>query len=77
MRVLIIFAALVLLFAVIGWISFSSDQGRSSINLETNEIREDTGEMMDKGSKLLKDAEQEVSPAASLHNNEAEPSTTR
>ena len=63
MRLLILFAALVLLFALIGWISFSSDQGRSSINLETEEIREDTGEMMHKGSELLKDAEDEITPA--------------
>lgn len=65
MRVLIIFAALVLLFALIGWITFSDDDGRTSINLETDEIRQDTGEMMNKGSDLLKDAEQEVAPTNS------------
>ena len=62
MRLLILFAALVLLFALIGWISFSSDPGRSSINIETEEIREDTGEMMHKGSELLQDAEEDVTP---------------
>jgi hypothetical protein len=78
MRVLIIFAALVLLFALIGWITFSNDQGQSSINLETNEIREDTSEMMNKGSDLLKDAEQEVSPSTATTDDAAtEPSTTR
>lgn len=65
MRVLIVFAALVLLFALIGWITFSNDEGRSSINIETDEIRQDTGEMMNKGSDLLKDAEQEVAPTNS------------
>jgi hypothetical protein len=63
MRLFIIFAALVLMFALIGWISFSSGPGRSSINLETEEIREDTGEMMHKGSELLQDAEDEISPS--------------
>jgi hypothetical protein len=78
MRVLIVFAALVLLFALIGWITFSNDQGQSSINLETNEIREDTSEMMHQGSELLKDAEQEVSPStANTDNAAAEPSTNR
>ncbi|MCI0334574.1 MAG: hypothetical protein L0228_15260 [Planctomycetes bacterium] len=62
MRVLIILAALVLLFAVAGWITFSKDSGRSSINLETDEIREDTGQIMHEGSELLKNAEEEVSP---------------
>ena len=61
MRLLLILAAVVLLLAVAGWITFSSDSGRSSINLETDEIREDTGEMMRGGSELLRDAEEEIS----------------
>jgi hypothetical protein len=71
MRVVLIVIALVVLFALIGWISFSNDTGRSSINLETDEIREDTGEMMHKGSELLKEAEEEVAPEP-----DAEPVTT-
>jgi hypothetical protein len=60
MRLLLILAAVVLLLAVVGWISFSSEPGRSSINLETNDIREDTGEIMESGSELLRDAEAEI-----------------
>jgi len=60
MRALLIIAAIVILFALIGWISFSSGPGRSSINLETDEIRQDTGEVMHEGSELLRDAEEEV-----------------
>lgn len=60
MRLLLILAAIVLLLAVAGWITFSSDSGRSSINLETDEIREDTGEMMRSGSELLREAEGEI-----------------
>lgn len=62
MRVLIIVLALVILATLIGWVSFSKEDGRSSINLETDEIRRDTGEIMNKGSELLKEAEQEVNP---------------
>ena len=62
MRVLIIILVLVILAALVGWISFSNEDGRTSINLETTEIREDTGEIMNKGSELLKEAEQEVDP---------------
>lgn len=69
MRVLLIFVAIVVLLALVGWISFSNDPGRSSINLETQEIREDTGEMMHKGSELLREAEGEVAPA---NDNEAD-----
>jgi hypothetical protein len=62
MRALIILLAIVVLLALVGWISFNNSDGRSSINLETQEIREDTGEMMNKGSELLKEAEEEVAP---------------
>ncbi len=61
MRGLIILAAIAALLAVAGWITFSSDTDRSSINLETEEIREDTGQMMQSGSELLHDAEEELS----------------
>jgi hypothetical protein len=71
MRGLIIVIALVVLFALIGWITFSSDSGRSSINIETDEIRQDTGKVMHKGSELLKDAEEEVAP--NRHDDRAEP----
>ena len=71
MRVLIILAAIVILFALVGWITFGNDADRPSINLETEEIRQDTSEMMNKGSELLKDAEEEVDP-----NPDTEPPTT-
>lgn len=62
MRVLLIVAAIVLLLALAGWVSFSSGPGRSSINLETDEIRHDTGDVMESGSELLRDAEDAVAP---------------
>jgi hypothetical protein len=62
MRVLILVVALFVLFALVGWVTFSSESGRSSINVETNEIRQDTGEVLHKGSELLEDAEEEVAP---------------
>jgi hypothetical protein len=63
MRALIILAALVAILALVGWITFSSGPDRSTINLETQEIREDTGEALHRGSELLREAEGEVSPA--------------
>jgi hypothetical protein len=62
MRVLLILAAVVLLLALAGWVSFSSGPGRSSINLETDEIRQDTSEVMETGSELLNGAEDAVAP---------------
>jgi hypothetical protein len=62
MRVLLILVAVLVLLALVGWVTFTNEPGRSSINIETNEIREDTGEVMHKGSELLQDAEQKVTP---------------
>jgi hypothetical protein len=60
MRTLIILAAVVILLALVGWLTFNNEPGRASINLETDEIREDTGEVMRSGSELLRDAEEEI-----------------
>ena len=46
MRAVIVILALVVLCALVGWITFSNGPGRKSINLETDEIREDTKEVM-------------------------------
>jgi hypothetical protein len=62
MRFLIILAVVVLLLAIAGWITFSKDSGRTSINIETNEIREDTGQIMNQGAELLNNAEDEIAP---------------
>jgi hypothetical protein len=62
MRFLIILAVVILLLAIAGWITFSKDSGRTSINIETNEIREDTGAIMNKGANLLNNAENEIAP---------------
>jgi hypothetical protein len=59
-RGLILISAVILLLAIVGWVSFSSGPGRSSINLETDEIRHDTQEVLQTGSEALRDAEQAV-----------------
>jgi hypothetical protein len=53
MRVLIVLIAVVLLLAFVGRISFSSGPGRSSINFEKEEIREDTQEMLEAGDQVI------------------------
>jgi hypothetical protein len=51
---LIIIAAAILIFALIGWISFSTGpDDRSSVNLETGKIRQDTQHAMKSGAELL------------------------
>jgi hypothetical protein len=60
MRALLAVAAVLLILALVGWISFSSDDSRSSINLETEEIKQDTREALESSADLLKDAEKSV-----------------
>lgn len=60
MRALIAIAIVVLILALVGWISFSFSDGRSSINLETEEIKQDTQKALESGSDLLKKVETEL-----------------
>jgi hypothetical protein len=53
MRVLIFLAIVAVLLAFAGWITFNSGPDRTSINLETNEIRQDTQEIVRSGAKML------------------------
>jgi hypothetical protein len=60
MRALIFLVAIVLLLAFAGWISFSAAPGRSSINLETQQIEQDTDRALQSGATLLKKARDSV-----------------
>jgi hypothetical protein len=70
MRGLLFIVAAIFLLALVGWISFSNTPGRSSINLETGEIKQDTQKMMDSGEQLIHRA-QEPDRAAPLPQSEA------
>jgi hypothetical protein len=73
MRLLLILAAAVLVFALIGWISFSrGPDDRASINLETPKIRQDTQHAMQSGAELLHKAGDNVAREANKASN-AEP----
>jgi hypothetical protein len=62
MRALLILIIVIALLAFAGWLTFSSGPGRSSVNIETNEIREDMQEMVRSGAKILDRAEDEIAP---------------
>ena len=63
MRVLIILAIVVVLLAFAGWLSFSYGPGRTSVNLETQEIREDTEEVVRTGARILDNAGDDLESA--------------
>ena len=62
MRALILIAAIILLMALVGWVTFGTGPGRSSINLETEQIRQDTREALESGANAIHKAEEAVRP---------------
>jgi hypothetical protein len=62
MRVLIILVAIIIVFALVGWISFHREPGRASVNIETQEIQEDTKDAMKAGANLLHKAGDDIDP---------------
>jgi len=62
MRALISLVAIVILLVLAGWISFSSLPGRSSINLELQQIETDTDRALESGATLLQKASDSVEP---------------
>jgi hypothetical protein len=65
MRTIIALAIVLLVLALVGWITFSQGDGRSSINVETERIREDTQDALESGSNLLQDAERQLNDRSS------------
>jgi len=60
MRAIILLVVIVLVLALIGWISFSKGPDRSSINIESGRIRQDTKEVMESGAQMLHKAGDKV-----------------
>ena len=46
--------------ALVGWISFSKGPDRTSINIESDKIRQDTKQVMESGAQMLHKAGDEV-----------------
>lgn len=56
MRALIFLVAIVLILSLAGWVTYSKAPGRSSINIETQQIKQDTDRALESGSNLLRKA---------------------
>ncbi len=68
MKAIVGIVAVVLLLAVVGWISFSSSDGTATIKINTEKAKHDIGVLEKEGEKLLGEAEaelQKTSPPAS------------
>ena len=69
MRALILLAAIVLVLALVGWISFSKEPDRASVNIESDRIRQDTKQVMESGAQMLHRAGDKVEAEASRQPN--------
>ena len=72
MRALIVVVVLVLVFALLGWITFSKGPDRASINIESDQIRQDTKQAMESGAELLHKAGDKVQSEADRQPQTAE-----
>lgn len=70
MRALILLAAIVLILALVGWISFSKGPDRASINIESDRIRQDTKQVMESGAQILHKAGDKVESEANRQPSE-------
>jgi hypothetical protein len=61
MRTLIILAAIVVVLALVGWVSFGHGPNRSSINIETDEIRRDADEALERTEEAIEAGKREFS----------------
>jgi hypothetical protein len=69
MRALISLVLLVAILAFFGWVTFSNDPGRSSVNVETEKIERD----MQGISNSVREAGEEIRDSASGHSTDANP----
>jgi len=63
MKALFFLIVVIALLAFAGWLTFNSGPGRASVNLETNEIREDTQEIVRSGAKIIDRAGDKPQPS--------------
>ena len=60
MRGILWLLLVILVLALIGWLTFNRDPARPGVNIETQKMKDDTKKAMDRGAELLKKAEQSI-----------------
>jgi hypothetical protein len=66
MRAILILAVIALLMGLAGWMTFDSDPGRTSINIETDKIERDTEEAVDNAENLIESGARAISDKKEL-----------
>ena len=60
MRAVIVVIVVVAALFLIGWLSFSWTGDRASVNVETDDIQQDTSNMIDSAGELVESADRQI-----------------
>ena len=60
MRAIVVFILLAVVLSFLGWLTFSSDPGRSSVNVETEKIERDLHELSESAREAGRELRQSV-----------------
>lgn len=60
MKVVLTIVVVVLLFALIGWVSFRVSDDQASINVETQKIEKDASDVVEGTKDLLKNDDEDI-----------------
>ena len=61
MRVALVIAAVLLGLVLLGWITFRGSSNEATITIEADKIRQDTGEAVQEGKSMLREAKENLS----------------
>ncbi len=60
MRVLVVIAVLVLIFAWAGWLKFGSPSGDPTVRVDTEKVRQDTSAIVEKSKEAVDHAAEKI-----------------
>lgn len=64
MKPLVICILLICAMALLGWLNFSRDNGAVSATLDTDKVRQDTAQAVEKGKELVEEGRQMLKESA-------------
>lgn len=60
MRALLVAVVVVIVLALLGWLRFGTPDGNPTLQIDTEEIREDSGEIVEQGKAAVENIHAEV-----------------
>jgi hypothetical protein len=84
MKALLLTIAIVALLFGLGWLSFASHDGKASVTVDTNRVKDDTSTAVEKGKEIVEEgidklkskSNDDVAPTKEVSESELEPADT-